>query len=161
ARQNLKHAAIIFHDGWSHSIAGAILREKIEQGHVAEVLFQISAFAQPFGIDFRDRQAMLAKVHRELQESGILFPHAIQDSNRTLTSVGQSNDAATRTSQLTLQRLDSFYWGMKILLEKLAEDVHEMRMYWVNNIIAAPQSMRVSRQSRLPWGIALPPRFVE
>ena len=58
-----------------------ILRQKLKERSVAEVLFEIGALIQILAIDFGHRQAMLAKVSGKFEEGGILFAHAVENAD--------------------------------------------------------------------------------
>src|SRR5207253_2951047 len=68
AREDSNDFAVGFHHGGSDVLTGAILGEKFEQGGVAKVLFKISAVVEILGVDFRNRQAVPAKMLGECEE---------------------------------------------------------------------------------------------
>src|SRR5882724_3581478 len=75
------HFAIGFDDLRSNVFAGAVFGKEFEEGGIAEVLFEIGALVQSFGVDFRDGKAVASKVFGEFQESSVLFAHAIEDAD--------------------------------------------------------------------------------
>ena len=106
----------------------AIRREKFKQRRVAEILFEISALAQVFGIDFRHWQAMPAKMPRKFKERDVLFAHVIENANGadrgSRCGGGKADDLAAGAAQLTLQRLDPIRGKVKMPLEQLAQNIH-------------------------------------
>ena len=62
--------------------AVAIVGEKLKKRGAAEVFFEISAVAQIFGINFRHRQTVPAKVPGKFEESDILFAYVVENADR-------------------------------------------------------------------------------
>src|SRR5882724_7311520 len=88
AGQHGDHFAIGFDDLRSNVFAGAVFGKEFEEGGIAEVLFEIGALVQSFGVDFRDGKAVASKVFGEFQESSVFFAHAIEDADGTGFFVG-------------------------------------------------------------------------
>src|SRR5882724_7436386 len=88
AGQHGDHFAIGFDDLGSNVFAGAVFGKKFEERGIAEVLFEIGALVQSFGVDFRDGKAVASKVFGEFQESSVFFAHAIEDADGTGFFVG-------------------------------------------------------------------------
>ena len=87
--------------------AVTMVREKLKKRGTAKVFFEISAVAQIFGINFRHRQTVPAKVPGKFEEGDILFAHVIENANRAEFAGGKPDDLAARTAELALQRLHS------------------------------------------------------
>ena len=71
---------------------GAILREKLEEGGIAEVFFQIGAVVEVLGVDFRHRQAVPPEMPGEFQEGDVLLADAVQDANGAVLLVAEPDD---------------------------------------------------------------------
>src|SRR5208283_706531 len=85
-----------------------------------------------------------AEVSGEVQKRGVLFAHAIENADSADLLAGlflerrfgrrssrfseQPEDFAPRASQLSLQRLDQFDRRVKVLLEEMLENLHELWM---------------------------------
>ena len=82
AGQHGHHLAIGFHDLGSNILAGPMFREKLKERRVAQVFFEISAVVQVFRINFRNWQAVPAKMAGKFKESDVLFADVIQNANR-------------------------------------------------------------------------------
>jgi hypothetical protein len=67
---------------------------------------------------------MAAKVPGKLEEGDIFFAHVVQDADGALILVGKPNNAAPRSSELTLQGLHPRHRRVEMLLEKPLQDVH-------------------------------------
>ena len=85
----------------------------------------VGALVQIFRINFRYGQAVTAKMPREFEECGVLFPNVVQDSNRTEFVVGEPDDIATGAAELALQRLHALGRRVEMLLKEFLENVHE------------------------------------
>src|SRR6267143_99681 len=59
AGQHGDHFAIGFDDWRSNVFAGAVFGEELEKGGIAEVFLEISALVQSFGVNFRNRKAVV------------------------------------------------------------------------------------------------------
>jgi len=125
ARQQGHHLAISFDHLRSDVLTGAVFREKLKKSRVPQVFFEISAVGQVFLIYFRHRQAVPAKMPGEFQESDVLLVHSIQDANGAEVGAGQPDDISPRAAKLALKRLHSIDTRVKMLLEKLRENVHQ------------------------------------
>ena len=105
--------------------AVTMVREKFKKRGAAKVLFEISAVAQIFGINFRHRQTVPAKMPGKFEEGDILFAHVIENANRAEFVARKPDDLAARTAELALQRLHSLDRGVEMLLKKSFENFHE------------------------------------
>jgi hypothetical protein len=65
------------------------------------------------------------EVARELEEGDVLLAHVVENSHRAGILAEQADDAAAGAAELTLQRLSANHWSMKMLLEKLLQNVHQ------------------------------------
>jgi hypothetical protein len=81
--------------------------------------------AQIFGVNFRHRQAMAAKVFGKFEKGDVFFADAVQDADGADFFVGEADDLAAGTAELALERLDALGRCVKMLLKKLFENVHE------------------------------------
>src|SRR6516162_6437719 len=117
-REDGNDFAVGFHHRGSDVFAGAILTEKFEQSSIAKVFFKISAVVEVLGVDFRNRQAVPAKMPGEGEEGDILFAAAVKNANRGDAVVGKADDFAARAAEFTLQRLNARGRCVEMLLEK-------------------------------------------
>src|ERR1035438_3405260 len=102
-----------------------MLRQKLIQRDVAQVLLQIYALAQILRVDFRHRKSVPSKTTRELDKRDIFFAHAIQNPDRRVVIVGEPNDPSPRAAEITLQRLHPRGRSAEVLLEELLENVRQ------------------------------------
>jgi hypothetical protein len=91
---------------------------------VAQVFFQVSALAQVFRVDLRDRQAMTAKVPGELQKRRVLFAHVVQNAHGAHVSAGKAHDGTPGSAQLALEGVRLQQGQAEVLLKEPLEDVH-------------------------------------
>jgi len=105
AWQHGHNLAIGFHGLGSNILADPMGGEKLKKRRVPQVLFQISAVAQVFRINFRHGQTVPAKMPGEFEESNVLFADVIENANGARPFVGQPDDIAPRTAKLALERL--------------------------------------------------------
>ena len=63
----------------------------------------------------------------EFEEGDILFAHAVQNANRAEFFAGEPDDLASRTAELTLQRLHPLDRCVEMPLKKSFENFHELR----------------------------------
>src|SRR6266404_234509 len=124
-RQDRDDFAISLHDGRGDVLALAIFRQKLKQGRVPEVFFEIRALAQILTVNFRHRQPAPAKMLGEFQKRNVLFAHSVQNADRALIFAAQPDDLAARAAKLSLQRLNALHRRAKMLLKKSVENVHE------------------------------------
>src|ERR1019366_4009941 len=125
AWQHGHNLAVGFNHLGSDSLTQTIFREKLKQRGVAQVFFQISAVTQIFGIDFRHRQSVAAKMPGKFQESNVLFAHLVANSNRAEFFADQPDDITPRAAEMAGQRLRLIYRRAEVLLKKFSENVHE------------------------------------
>src|ERR1700751_212629 len=69
---------------------------------------------------------MLGKVPREFEEGDIFLAHAVENPNRADSLASQANDLAPGTAEFSLHGLHLLDRHMKMLLEELFEDVHDV-----------------------------------
>ncbi len=100
--------------------AGAIPGKKLKKRRIAQVFFEIRAMIQIFAINFRNRQAVFAKVFGEGQERGVFFAYAVKDADRACFVVRQPDDLASRAAQFALQRQHAVRRRMKMPFEKFS-----------------------------------------
>jgi hypothetical protein len=62
---------------------------------------------------------------RKLEKSCILFSYPVQNAYGATISAGKPDNIATRTTELTLERLRAFDRSTEMLFKKPFEDVHE------------------------------------
>src|SRR6266849_3642798 len=125
AGQDGHHFAVGFNDLRSNAFAGAVLQEKLKKRGVSEVFFEIRAVAQIFRINFRDRQAVAAKMSGKFEEGDVFFAHAIQNADGAAFSAGKADDLAPRTAELALEGLHPLDGGAEMLFKKPFENIHE------------------------------------
>ena len=80
------------------------------------------------GIDFRNRQAVTAKMPGEFQKSDVLFAHVIEDADGADLAGVEADDAASGATELALQRLDVLDRRAEVLFEEVLEDVHAITL---------------------------------
>ncbi len=95
-----------------------MLRKKLEERRVAQILFEIGALVQILGIDLRHRQAMPAKMPGEFEEGHVLFAHVVQNADGADFRARQADDLAPRPAELPLHRLYPLDRRVEVLLEK-------------------------------------------
>jgi hypothetical protein len=122
AREDGDNFAIGFDGLGRHGFAGTIFGEKFEERGVAEVFFEISAVGEVFGVDFRDGEAVAAKMFGEGEEGGVFFVDAVEDADGGGFFVRKADDFATGAAELTLEREDALGRGVKMLLEEFFEN---------------------------------------
>jgi hypothetical protein len=66
-----------------------------------------------------------AKTTGELDKRKILFAHAVQDPDRRVVIVSESDDVASRSAEISLQRLHPRGRSVKVLLEELLENARQ------------------------------------
>jgi len=86
-------------------------------------LFKISAVVEILGVDFRNRQAVPAKMLGECEEGDIFFAAAVKNANRGDAVVGQADDFAAGAAEFTLQRLNPRGRGVEMLLEEAFKNI--------------------------------------
>ena len=101
-----------------------MLREKLEERRVAQILFKISALIQIFRVDFRHGQAVFAKMLGELQEGDVFFAHVVQNPDRALLPGGKPDNIPSRAAELALKRLYLRGRRVKMLLKQFLQNVH-------------------------------------
>ena len=77
-----------------------------------------------FAVDFGDGKRVAAKVAGEFEEGDVFFADVIEDADGGGVGGGEADDLASGASQLALQRLDAIGASVKMLFEKLLENVH-------------------------------------
>src|SRR5208282_643932 len=116
-------------DGFgSDGRAVAMIREKLKERGAAEILFEISAVAQIFGINLGHRQTVTAKVPGKFEEGDIFFTHIIENADRAdfaaAATAIEPDDLAPRPAELALQRLHPLNRRVEMLLEESFENFH-------------------------------------
>lgn len=81
ARENSDDFFVGFDDLRSNGSALAIFREKFEERGVAEIFFDIGAFGEIFGVDFRDGKIVFAEMFGEGKEGGVFFADVIENAD--------------------------------------------------------------------------------
>src|SRR5712664_4311035 len=85
--------------------ASTVFREEFEKRGVAEVFLEISAVAQVFGVNFRHRQAVAAKMLGKFEKGDVLFSDGVQDADGGDVFVGETDDLAAGTAELALEQI--------------------------------------------------------
>ena len=124
ARQHGHDLAIGLHHRGSDLALRTVLGQELEERQVAQVFFQVSAVVQVFAINLGHRQAMLAEVAAEFHEGGVLFAHSVEDADRGVALIRQSDNTATGAAKLPLQGLHPRCWRAEAPLKELFEDIH-------------------------------------
>ena len=81
AREDCNDFAIGFDHLGSDDSTGAIFGKEFEKRGVAEVFFEIRALAEIFGVNFRDGQAVAAKMFGEFEEGGVFFADTVENAD--------------------------------------------------------------------------------
>src|SRR6185312_3785299 len=123
-RQQCNHTAIGLDDGRGNVIALPIPREELKQSGVAQILFQIGSMIKVRSIDLWNRQLVTAEVPRKFEKSNVFFMHVIVDPDGARFFSRETENAPSRTTQLSLHRLYVLHRRPEMLREKLPEDVH-------------------------------------
>lgn len=97
---------------------GAIPCEEFVERGVAEVFFEIGAVVEIFGVDFRDREGMAAKMFGEFHEGEVFFADAVEDADGAVLFGGEAEDFAARAAEVALERLDARGRGVEVALEE-------------------------------------------
>jgi len=71
---------------------------------------------------------MLSEVSGEFQKCDVFFAYSIDDSNGCRRATGKANDRTSGSSELTLNRLRTFDRLVKVLFEKLVENIHKVQL---------------------------------
>ncbi len=72
----------------------------------------------------------------KFEKGDVLFVHVVQNADRAGLLVGKTDDFASRTAELALQRLHSLDRRVEMPLKKALEDFHEI--FGVNNAVPLP-----------------------
>src|SRR5579859_7999528 len=123
-RQRLHHFAVDIDHRRRDLIRPAVLREKVKQGGVAQVFFQISAGIQVFSVDFRHRQPVAPKVAREFEEGDVFSAHVVDHANGARSQCAQAQDVPPGSAKLALERLHLFHRAVEVPLKQRFENIH-------------------------------------
>jgi hypothetical protein len=122
-RKDGDNFAIGFNDLGSDGGTGTVFREKFEERGVVEVFFEVGALVESFGVNFRNRKIVAAKVFGEGEEGGVFFPHAIENADSADGAGGEADDFAARTAEFALEGLDAFDGAVEVVFEERFENV--------------------------------------
>lgn len=122
AGQDGHHFAIGFDSLGSDGFACAILGEEFEKCGVAEVFFKIGTVGEVFGVDFRDGEAVAAKMFGEFEEGDVFFADAVQNADGAVFLIGEADDFAAGTAEIALERDDALGGRVEMLLKELFEN---------------------------------------
>jgi len=118
AREDGDDFAVGFDGLGSDGRGGAILCKEFEEGGVAEVFFEVGAVVEIFGVDFRNGEAVAAKVFGEFHEGDVFFADAVKDADGAVFFGGETNDFAAGGTEVALERLDTRGRGVEMALEE-------------------------------------------
>ena len=126
AREDSHDLAISFDHLRRDVFARAILGEKFEKGRITEIFFEVCTVGEVLRVDFRNGQAVTAKMSRKCEKSGVLFAYAIENPDGGDFSGREADDFSARTAEFALQRLDVLHRRVKMPFEEFLKNVHEM-----------------------------------
>ena len=124
AREQVDGGAVDLDHGRGDAIAGAIPGEEFEEGGIAQILLEVGAAAEIFGIDFGDGQGVAAEMTGKFEEGRVFLADVVEDADGAGLVVGEANDFAAGTAEFALYRLDSRGRRVEMLLEKILENAH-------------------------------------
>ncbi len=79
----------------------------MKKSSVAEVFLEIGALVDGVAVDFRNWQAVAAKVAGEFEEREIFFADVVKDADGGRAGAGEADDLATRAAEFALKREDA------------------------------------------------------
>jgi hypothetical protein len=79
--------------------------------------------AEIFGVDFRDGEAVAAKMFGKGEEGGVFFADVVENADGGAEAGGEADNFAAGASEFTLKRLDVLDRRVKMLLEEIFENV--------------------------------------